>query len=421
MLQPSMALFPNIPRQVKVLGWVSFFTDLASEMLYPLIPIFLVTLGLTTEMLGVLEGVAEGISTGLRWIGGVLSDISGRRKPFVWWGYTLSALAKPIMGLAAAWGWGALLLGRSVDRFGKSIRTAARDALIADAAPPEQRGLAFGFHRAMDTAGAVLGPLLALGVLLCWQDRIRLEYLFYLALLPGLASSLLVLVGVKESARPAAPEEARKKTRFWQSYPRAFWQLLLATTLFSLGNSSDTLLILRAGEVFTGINPNAGGKSLPELLRMATFATALFAGYNLVYALLATPAGKLSDQIARKKVIALGWVVYAAVYAGFAFMPHGATTGIVLLFCAYGIYQAFTEGVTKALIADHVPAAQRAGAIGLFAMVAGLGQLAASILTGWLWVRYGASWAFLTGTIFPLLALPLVLAVPGKSGSEQGA
>jgi hypothetical protein len=248
-----MRLFRNIARNVIVLGWVSFFTDLASEMLYPVIPLFLTgTLGLSKDALGLIEGIAEGISTGLRWIGGVLSDWARRRKPFVFCGYGLSALSKPIMGLAAIFGgWPVFLAGRSADRLGKSIRTAARDALIADATEPEHRGLAFGFHRAMDTAGAVLGPLTAL-VILWLRPETPLAYLFFIALAPGLVSTLFVGLFVKDSPHEPDFAGARARFRWFQAYPAAFWRLILANAIFSLGNSSDSLIILRATELWTG-------------------------------------------------------------------------------------------------------------------------------------------------------------------------
>ena len=408
-----MRFFRNIPRNVILLGWVSFFTDLASEMLYPIIPLFLTgTLGLPKEALGGIEGIAEGISTGLRWIGGVLSDIARKRKPFVFVGYGLSALSKPVMGLAALFGgWPVFLAGRSADRLGKSIRTAARDALIADATTPENRGTAFGLHRAMDTGGAVLGPLAALLILWLWPGT-PLHYLFFIALFPGLVSALLISLFVKDAPHAPDPSAARARARLWQSYPGAFWRLILANAIFSLGNSSDSLLILRATEMWTGHPAESG---LPVSLAAVMFATALFAAYNIIYALLATPAGALSDRLPRKAVITAGWLIYAAVYAGFGF---GLTAGMPwfpwVLMGVYGIYQALTDGVTKALVSDFVPSAQRAGAIGLYYTVAGAGQLLASFATGLLWQYYGPGWAFGLCAALALLAMPLMMTVPAR-------
>ena len=412
-----MAILRGITRNVVVLGFVSFFTDLASEMLYPIIPLFITgTLGLDKQWLGVIEGVAEGISTGLRWIGGVLSDLARKRKPFVWWGYTISALSKPVMGLAAVMGgWPLFLAGRASDRFGKSIRTAARDALIADATAPEHRGAAFGFHRMMDTCGAILGPLVALAVLY-FRPATPLYWLFFLALVPGLMSSLLVALFVQDSPHAPDANAARTKARFWQHYPAAFWHLIAANAIFSLGNSSDSFLILRATEMHFGANSVASATmGMADLTRQAMFATTLFAAFNVVYAVLATPAGMLSDRLSRKSVITLGWLVYAAVYAGFGLAGATAASWTPwLLFATYGIYQAFTEGVTKAYVSDLVPAGQRAGAIGLYYTVAGLCQLGASLLAGWLWSHVGAAPAFLAGTFFSLLAIPVLLTIPSK-------
>jgi MFS family permease len=408
-----MRFFPRVSRNVILLGWVSFFTDLASEMLYPVIPLFLTgTLGLQKEALGTIEGIAEGISTGLRWIGGVLSDLSRKRKPFVFVGYTLSALSKPVMGLSAlVGGWPVFLVGRASDRLGKSIRTAARDALIADAATPETRGAAFGLHRAMDTAGAVLGPLAAL--LLLWlRPQTPLHYLFFLALLPGLASSLLVGIFVKDSPHAPDAAAARQRARLWQSYPRAFWQLIAANAVFSLANSSDSLLLLRATEMWNGRPAESG----PVAITAVLFAAGLFAAFNIIYALLAAPAGALSDRLPRKTVIAAGWLIYAGVYLGFGIGPTADAPWLPwVLIGVYGIYQALTEGVTKALVSDLVPAAQRAGAIGLYYTVAGLGQLVASLVTGWLWQHYGPVWAFVPAAALAVLAIPLIMTVPAQN------
>jgi MFS family permease len=411
-----MPLFRNIPRNVFLLGWVSFCTDLASEMLYPIIPLFLTgTLGLPKEALGGIEGIAEGISTGLRWIGGVLSDVSRKRKPFVFVGYTLSALSKPVMGLAALFGgWPVFLAGRSADRLGKSIRTAARDALIADATTPENRGISFGLHRAMDTAGAVLGPLAAL--LILWlRPATPLYYLFFIALAPGLISSLLITLFIKDAPHDPDPSSARARARLLQTYTAPFWRLILANALFSLGNSSDSLLILRATEMWNGHASTPTTAPAGVSVHDVMFATALFAAFNIIYALLATPAGALSDRLPRRVVIAAGWLIYAAVYAGFAFGPSAAMYWLPwTLFAVYGIYQAFTEGVTKALVSDLVPASQCAGAIGLYYTVAGLGQLLASFATGLLWQHYGPGWAFGLCAVFALLAIPLMMTVPVK-------
>ncbi len=386
----------GVTRNVVILGWVSFFTDVASEMLYPIIPLFVVgTLGASPAVLGLIDGIAEGGSSVLRWFAGTLSDRFRRRKPFITAGYTISALSKPLMGLApTVGGWPVFLLGRSADRLGKSIRTSARDALIADSTEPEHRGVAFGLHRAMDTCGAVLGPLLAL-LIIFLKPNVPLQWLFFVALVPGVASSLLAFVAVRDIPHTADPDA--KPPPILQSFPRPLWHLIAAAAIFSLGNSSDSFLILRSKEV---------GLSFAQVILA-------FALYNTIYALAALPLGKLSDRIGRKPVVVTGWLVYAAVYFGFA--RANSVTAPWFLLGTYGLYQALTEGATKALIADVVPKSQRAGAIGLFYTVTGMSQLVASVVAGLLWnVRLfnGSVMAtFLFGSVCAVLAVPLIATV----------
>jgi len=396
----------GITANVVVLGWVSFLTDLASEMLYPIMPLFLVgTLGASPALLGLIDGIAEGVSSGLRWIAGAMSDRFRRRKPFVVAGYTLSAFSKPVMGIAAyAVGWPMFLFGRCSDRLGKSIRTSARDALIADSTEPQYRGAAFGFHRAFDTFGAVIGPLIAL-LIVTVKRGVPLAWLFFVAFVPGLLSALLVLLAIKET--PHDPSSS-KPPSILQSFPRPLWMLIAANALFSLGNSSDSFLILRSrdlGVSFSGV-------------------ILVYALYNLTYALGAMPLGKLSDWIGRKPVIITGWLIYAAVYFGFA-AAHASWTPW-LLFPIYGLYQAFAEGVTKAMVSDVVPREQRAGAMGLFYTVSGFGQLIASVAAGALW---NVQWfnghmmaAFAIGGVFSLAAVPVIASVrPRQEHTPKGS
>jgi len=385
----------GITRNVVILGWVSFLTDMASEMLYPIMPLFLTgTLGASPALLGLIDGLAEGISSGLRWIMGALSDRFRRRKPFVVAGYTLSALTRPLMGLAAfTIGWPLFLVARCADRLGKSVRTSARDALIADSTEPQFRGAAFGFHRAADTCGAVLGPLVALAVLLLKPD-IPLSWLFFIAFVPGLLSALLASVAVRDIPHPPG---LGKPPSIVQSFPRPFWMLIAANAIFSLGNSSDSFLILRSKD----IGLSFGGVILA------------FASYNAVYALAALPLGSLSDRIGRKPVVICGWIIYAAVYLAFAWIK--APWGPWALFPIYGLYQALTEGVTKAMVSDVVPAHQRAGAIGLFYTVSGIGQLIASVVAGALWntrlLDGTIMTSFAIGSLFAIAAIPFLAGV----------
>jgi MFS family permease len=384
----------GITRNVFLLGLVSFFTDLATEMLYPLIPLFVTgVLGASPALLGLIDGIAEGISSGLRWIGGTLSDRWSKRRPFITAGYLVSALSKPIMGLAAfTGGWPLFLAGRSADRLGKSIRTAARDALIADSSEPQHRGLAFGFHRAMDTCGAIIGPLIALLILTLWP-HLSLAWLFVIALVPGLISTLLTLT-VRDITHP--PDGHLPP--LVQKYPPIFYGVLAAAAIFSIGNSSDSFLILRSKEL---------GLSFTQVI-------IAYAMFNAVYAVLSAPLGKLSDHVGRKSVVIAGWMVYAVVYFGFAAARSAAAPWALL--AAYGAYQALTEGVTKALIADVVDKRQRAGAIGLFYTVLGFGQLAASVIAGSLWNRrwltLDANAGLLFGAACALIAALALLLVP---------
>jgi MFS family permease len=378
----------GVTRNVVVMGIVSFLTDVASEMLYPIMPLFLTgVLGASPALLGLIDGLAEGISSGLRWIAGALSDRFQRRKPFVVGGYTLSALTRPLMGLAAfAIGWPLFLVARCADRLGKSIRTSARDALIADSTQPEFRGVAFGFHRAADTCGAVVGPLLALAILLAWP-KLPLAWLFFIAFIPGLLSALLALLAINDIPRQRG---TTRSPAIFQRFPSSFWVLLVANGLFSLGNSSDSFMVLRSKEL---------GLSFPAIILA-------FASYNTVYAIGALPLGALSDRVGRKPIIIAGWMLYALVYLGFAML--GRSWAPWLLFPLYGLYQAFSEGVSKAMVSDLVPASQRAGAIGLFYTVSGIGQLLGSILAGVVWnIR------FFDGRVMAAFAIGCAFACAG--------
>lgn len=385
-----------LPRNVKSLGLVSFFTDIASEMLYPIIPLFIVgTLGASPAILGVIEGLADGLASSLKWVGGRLSDRSGKRKPFVIAGYSLSALSKPIMGLAAVVAgpaaWGIFLTGQMSDRIGKAIRTAPRDALIADSVTQEQRGAAFGFHRAMDTCGAIVGPLIALIVINRFPD-LPLHYLFFIAIIPGAISVLIVLKYVTEIRVVPKSENSLAVSH---SYSARFWWIVVAFAVFSLGNSSDSFLLLRAREL---------GLSFSQVI----FAYSL---YNLVGALLAWPLGQLSDRIGRVPLIVTGWLIYALVYSVFAF--NQTSLVVWLSMCGYGVYAALTEGVIKAMVSDHVESANRASALGIVAGVGGICQVIASIVTGLLWqqkiIDGQLSLAFFIGASCAALAVLVIV------------
>ncbi|MHB0868768.1 MAG: MFS transporter [Chloroflexota bacterium] len=367
------SLVPGISRNVFVLGLVSLFTDVSSQMVYPLVPIFLTSvLAAPASVVGLVEGVAEATASLLRVFFGFFSDRLGRRKPFLYAGYGLSACSKPLMALAALWP--LVLFARFCDRFGKGIRTPARDALIAESCTPENRGRAFGFHRSVDTLGAVFGPLLAFAALGLFGGDLRL--VFALAFIPGIASlSLIKLAG--ETGQGGRASHAESRPGFTPG--RGYWIFLGVSMLFALGNSSDAFLVLRAGNL---------GLSTQQVV----LAYALFNG---VYVLLSMPAGILSDRFGRRDLIALGMLLFALVYTGFGLAPDALY--VWGLFALYGAYMATTEGVGKALIADFAPAASRATAMGFYYSALGAMTLLSSLLAGQLWDRVSPSAPFLLG------------------------
>jgi MFS family permease len=387
---------PRIPRTVWALGWVSFCSDVASEMIYPLLPLFLTrTLGAPMRAVGLIEGVAEATSSGLRLAAGWLSDRMGRRKPFVVAGYACAAAAKPLLALAGTWGH---VLGiRFLDRFGKGLRTPPRDALLADAAPGPIRGRAFGLHGSMDTAGAVAGPLLAWAILPWVGGEFRAVFL--LAFVPALIGIVVLLAGVRE----IPPREGIKEG----GTPSAalggrFWRFVPVLACFGIGNSSDVFLILRSRQL--GISEG----SIPLL----------YLTFNVVYAAVSLPAGTLSDRVGRRRVIPLGYAAFAGVYLGFA--RAGAAWEGWPLFALYGIYYALTERIQRAFVADLVPAAARGRAFGIYHAVVGALALPASLLAGWLWDAAGPAAPFWLGSASAALALLLfVLLRPWSLGEPR--
>lgn len=374
-----------LPPNVRALGWVSLANDLASELAYPILPLFLtVTLGAPVAVLGAIEGVAEGVAVGLRGIAGWLSDRLGeRRRPWIVAGYTVSALARPL--LAGASTWGVVLGARLADRAGKAARTAPRDALIRDSSPRALVGASFGYHRAMDSAGAVVGPLVAVGLLAAgWS----LRNVLWVAVVPGFLT-LAFLRRVREAPRQAQAAAAHPGGALGR-LPRPFWLVLGIWTLFCLGNSSDVFLILRAHDLGAG----------------ATAVVLAYALYNAVYTALSWPLGALSDRLPRPVVLAGGLSVFAIVYAGFALAPGSGS--IWPLFAAYGVYIAATEGVAKAWVADFVPAGAGGTAYGLFAAVTGGALLVASLGAGLLWSRVAPSAAFVLGAAAASAAVVLL-------------
>ncbi len=387
---------PRLGRNVVALGAVSFLTDVATEMTYPLIPVFLATvLGASATYVGTIEGAAETTAALLKLAGGWWSDRVTRRKPLVLIGYALASAVRPLTGLARS---AVQVLGiRVTDRVGKGIRSSPRDALIADSVDPAIRGRAFGFHNAADNLGAMLGPLLAFAFLR-WEG-LPLRTVFLLTAIPGALAVLVLIFGVREVPRTAPPKKD-EGAGLKVSLGGRFWAYLGVLLLFTLGNSTDAFLLLRAGQlgVATSLIP------------------ILWALLNLVKALSNTPGGILSDRIGRKPLIAAGWLVYAAVY--FLFSHAGKTWHAWALFAVYGLYFGLTEGVEKALVADLVPEDRRGAAFGWYNLAIGIGALPASLLFGALWDRWGSATAFNFGALLALLAaMGVIFVVPRRAAA----
>jgi MFS family permease len=420
----------RLPSTVVALGLVSLLTDVSSEMIYPLLPVFMSgVLGASALSIGAMEGGAEALASLLKYGSGWWSDRLPRRKPLVVGGYLISSVLRPLVGMAqGVW---AVVLIRMGDRVGKGVRTAPRDAMIADAVAPDARGRAFGFHRAADHLGAVAGPLVA-WALLEWGGW-GLRAVFLASAIPALVSVVVLVVFVRERGRASGRDGARVvgggltvdaeredgggkgmvragagATATMSSggppaLPSAFLRYLLVVLLFTLGNATDAYLLLRARDV--GVAPS----SLPLL----------WAVLHLVKAVASTPAGALSDRVGRRGVIAAGWLVYALVYLGFA-LAEGAAWAWVLFAC-YGAFFGLTEGVERALVADLVPPAARGRAFGWFHLTVGVGALPAALLFGTIWERAGATSAFLTGSALAATAALLLTVSGARPGASSAA
>jgi MFS family permease len=382
----SSRWFLGLSANVVLLSAVSLCNDAASEMIYPLLPLFLTSvLGAGPEALGMIEGAAESTASFLKLASGYLSDRMRHRKRWIIVGYLIANLTRPLIGLASNWP-GVLLL-RFLDRVGKGVRTSPRDALITESTPQASWGKAFGFHRAADHAGAVIGPLLATLALTVLHDQLRT--VFFLSLIPGLLSLSLLVAGVRDTTRPKAEPTGQPTppiAEAWREMPPNLRRFTLILLLFTLGNSSDAFVLLKAQQSGVPV-------ALIPILWMAL---------HLVKVASSLPSGMLSDRIGRKGVILAGWSVYALAYGGFALAD--AAWQIWGLFLVYGLYFGLTEGVEKALIADLAPARLRGSAFGLYHLALGIGTLPASLLFGWVWERFGDPAAFGVGAAFGLTA-----------------
>lgn len=400
---------PRLSSNVIRLGWVSLLTDISSEMLYPIVPIFITSvLGAPMAALGLIEGLAESAANILKIFSGWWSDQAGKRRPFVIGGYSLSAFSKPLLAFAQFLGWPFVLAMRILDRTGKGLRTSARDALIADYTPESQRGKAFGLHRAMDSLGAVLGPLAALFFMSKMNSSdpaaqaLSYRQVFLWAFVPAVLG-VIVLFLVKER-----PFTARyKKPRFgWKSFNRDFKIFIFINLIFAIGNSSDVFLIIRAKDLFAGTSNAVVTVILAYVL------------YNLTYSLGSYPAGMLADRFGSRKVYTFGLLLFSLVYLGFAFNHHPSFVWV--LFAVYGFYTAFTDGVGKAYASKLVQEDLRATGMGVYHMSNGLAAFAASAAAGLLWQSFGFKAAFVYGAAMSLLAVMLfVLLVKGnRSGAS---
>jgi MFS family permease len=393
----------SLPPTVRALAAVSFLTDAASEMLYPLMPAFLATvLGASPAFVGTIEGAAESTAALLKVASGWWSDRVGRAKPLVVLGYGLATVARPLVSLSTA-AWQVLAL-RLVDRTGKGIRSAPRDALLAASVEARDRGRAFGFHRAADHAGAVAGPLLAF--VLLQGAGLELRTVFALSAIPGLLSLAVLVLGVRETPRPTQATRADAATPDASTHapgvaapplPRRFWAVLATILVFTLGNSTDAFLLLRAQQLGVPV----------ALLPL------LWAAHHVVKSGLATPFGALSDRLGRRTLLLAGWAWYAAVYAGFALATDAWHAWA--LFLLYGVHFALVEGAERALVADLVPAARRGVAFGWFNAAVGVAAFPASLLLGLAWDAHGARVAFLFGASIAAVACVLgAVALPRR-------
>jgi MFS family permease len=404
--------YRRLPRNVFAISFVSLLNDASSEIIYPLLPVFLsLTLGASPGIVGLIEGAAESISSLLKLFAGHFSDRLGKRKSFVVFGYALSSFARPLLAFAA--NWYQVLAIRVGDRVGKGIRSAPRDAMIADTVAVEERGLAFGLHRAMDHTGAVIGPLLGyLLVLLFAANRNAptasdFNKIFLLASIPALAAVIVVAFFVREShktsiAQDSATDIAAPPVRLsLLGFDSNFKRFLVLVALFTLSNSSDAFLLLRA---------QSAGVSIAAI-------PLLWAGLHVSKVVSSLFGGDLSDRLGRRRLIISGWTLYAAVYAGFAFVSNPVSVWI--LFLIYGIYFGLAEGAEKALVADLVRPAQRGTAYGLYNLAFGITVLPASLLMGALWDWRGPKTAFLVSGILGATAALLLMMLVRTRGSAE--
>jgi len=386
----------GISKNVLVMGLVSFFNDVASEMIYPLVPLFLTgVLGAPASVVGLIEGIAESTANILKVFSGWYSDKFQKRKPFAAAGYSLSTISKIILGFAFSWPW--VLLGRFIDRFGKGVRTSARDALIAESSTGFNRGRSFGFHRALDTAGAVVGPLLAIWLLHSYGRDFR--SIFLMAFLPGFVGVLLLLLFVREKKKQPLGNKFKLKGS-WQEFDISFKIFLAISVIFAIGNSSDAFLILRS--------QNLGLSAMAVILAYVVF--------NFTYAIFSAPAGIISDRIGPRKILISGFFLFGFVYLLFGIIRQSYF--LWFLFPLYGVYMALTEGVGKAYISNLVPSEKSGTAFGIYQTAIGICTFFASLLAGFLWDKVSASAPFILGSATAIVSAILFIVLQNGMGNK---
>lgn len=386
----SKKRFFGLSSVIFVLGMVSLMTDLSSQMIVPILPLYLTSiLHVQVGTVGIIEGIAESTASILKFFSGWISDRFGKRKWLMVAGYGLSNLIKPFFALSSTWG--QVLFIRFADRLGKGIRTSPRDAILADTTTKEERGKAFGFRRSMDTLGAALGPFAAYLILTRWNGSYR--SVFWVSAIPGLIATLLLIFYLKEKRNPAKTQSKVKtlpKISF-KGLGSRFFFFTLITTLFTIGNFSDAFLILRAKDVGMA----------------AQYIPLTYFAYNMVTSIFSTPFGMVSDRIGRRPVLITGYVIFALIYLGFG-LVH-TVPGIWTLFIFYGLYYATTEGIQKSYVADMVPEGKRGTAMGTFNALTGIAALPASVLAGFLWQSFGAFTAFGVSSVLAIISALLML------------
>lgn len=381
-------MFKKIPRNVFFLGLVSFFNDLSSEMIYPLVPIFLTTvLHTSIPVVGFIEGLVEAVASMTKYVFGTYSDYLKQRKIFVVTGYSFAAVSKLLIGLAT--GWQLVLGARLIDRLGKGLRTAPRDSLLLEAATKENRGYIFGFHRAFDSLGAVIGPLLALVILYLMEDNLRQT--FFIAFIPAFVAVLLLIFFVREKKKSASVRKPEFVKISWSAMKPKLKLFLLASFLFAAGNSSDVFLLLNA----------------KNLGLTTTLVVLVYVLYNISQTVFATSFGQLADRVGAKKIYAVGLLVFATVYFLFGFIR--SATGLWFLFPVYGIYIAATDGVSKAYVSEFIRKEESGSYFGAYYTLTSLGTFLASIVGGLLWVYISPQATFYYGSLMALFSLGILI------------